>query len=583
MPNGQAWILRRRPFREAPPAYAGLEPLLARVLYARKIEDPAAVQAFLTDAPDAANPFALPDMPAAVARLLWAVHARQRIVVYGDYDTDGVTATALLVGALQALGAQVRAYIPDRFSEAYGLNTPALDALYYEGAELVVTVDCGIRSVQEAADAARIGLDLIITDHHTVPADLPQAVAVVDAKRADSGYPFPDLSGCGLAYRVAQGLYAAWNVTNPPGEPPANAEQFLDLVALGTVADIVPLSGENRALARLGIEALRRTERPGLRALIESAGIAPERLDAQDIAFRLGPRLNAAGRLLNADLALALLTATDPAEARTLAARLNVINQERQMLLEQQTAAATATLAAEGDVADRTLLFVAREDLNEGIVGLIASRLAEQFYRPALVMRANGDGVRGSARSIEGFHITQALEGCADLLTRFGGHAKAAGFSLATENVDAFRARIEAIAEDALRGSSLLDRRVDVDAIVPLRDLTLDAVRALAALEPTGEANPPAALATRGLRVLESRAVGKTGAHLRLVVTDGTATLTAIAFRSGNLAGDFPADSLVDAVYTPSLNAYNGAVSVQLVVQNLRPAEASAPPANSSG
>ncbi len=574
MSAGQAWILRRRSFAEAPPAYAGLDPLLARVLYARKIEDPADVAAFLDGAPDQANPFALTDMPRAVARLLWAVHAGEDIVVYGDYDTDGVTATALVLGALQGLGARARAYIPDRFAEAYGLNVAALSALREEGADLVVTVDCGIRSVEEAAHAAAIGLDLIITDHHSVPAALPQALAVIDPKRPDCPYPFQELAGVGLAYRLAQALYAAWNATLPPGAPPAEATQFLDLVALGTVGDIVLLGGENRALVRAGLEALRTTARPGLRALIEASGIAAERLDAQDIAFRLGPRLNAAGRLHNANIALDLLTATDATEGRLLAARLSEINRERQTLLEAQVAAASATLAAEeGDVGDRTLLFVAREDLNEGIVGLIASRLAEQYYRPTLVMRANGEGVRGSARSIEGFHVTEALEACRQSLTRFGGHAMAAGFSLDPENLGTFRAEIEAVAEEALRDSPLLARRIDVDAIVPLSALTLDGVRALAALEPCGEGNPPPALATQGLRILESRAVGQTGAHLRLVVSDGTATLTAIAFRQGPLAEVYPPSSVADAVYTPALNEYNGQVSVQLIVQTLRPAE----------
>jgi len=414
---------------------------------------------------------------------------------------------------------------------------------------------------------------LIITDHHTVPSEIPAACAVVDAKRPGSLYPFRDLSGVGVAYRLVQALYATWNATAAPGEPSACADQFLDLVALGTVADIVPLTGENRVLARRGLDALRRTERPGVRALVEAAGISAGRLDAQDIAFRLGPRLNAAGRLHTAAIALELLTAQDLAEAQPLAARLNVINQERQVLLDQQTAAAKDALAAEGDVAERMLLFVAREDLNEGVVGLIASRLAEEYYRPALVMRANGEKVRGSARSIEGFHITRALERCADLLTRFGGHAKAAGFTLLSQNLRAFRERMEAIAENDLRGSPLLERRVGVDAIIPLHELTLDGVRALTALEPVGEGNPPATFATRGLHVRDSRAVAKDGAHGRLVLSDGTSTVTAMAFRRGDLAAVYPRDSIVDAVYTPVLDEYNGTVSVRLLIQSLRPAQ----------
>lgn len=571
MPAGQAWILRRRTYAEPPPAYAGLDPLLARVLYARKIEDRDDVRAFLGDAPDEGNPFLLRDMRQAVARLLWAVHHGEQIVVYGDYDTDGVTATALLLGALERIGAQARPYIPDRFAEAYGLNMPALDALRAEGAALVVTVDCGIRSVAEAAHATEIGLEMVITDHHSVPELLPEALAVIDPKQPDCPYPFEDLAGVGLAYRLVQALYAAWNATLPPDEPPAIAEQFLDLVALGTVADIVPLLGENRALVRHGLETLRQTARPGLRALISAAGVTPERLGAQDIAFRLGPRLNAAGRLESADLSLGLLTATDPVEGRTLAARLNEINQERQQLLERQVAAATATLEAEGDPAERPILFVARDDLNEGIVGLIASRLAEQFYLPTLVMRANGEGVRGSARSIEGFHITHALESCSEHLTRFGGHAMAAGFSLATENLEPFRRALEEHAAACLpAGSPLLNRRLDVDVRVPLAALTMESVRALASLEPCGEANPPAVLATTGLTIRDLRPVGREGQHCRLFLADGSAGLAAIAFRMGEIADEYRVGDVVDVAYTPSVNAYNGAESVQLEVQAIR-------------
>jgi single-stranded-DNA-specific exonuclease len=571
LPAGQTWMLRRRTFSAAPPAYAGLDPLLARILYARKIEDPAEVRAYLSPAADEGNPFLLKGMRQAVARLFWAVHHGERIVVYGDYDTDGVTATALVLGALERIGAHARPYIPDRFSEAYGLNTPALESLRAEGADLVVTVDCGIRSVAEVARAAEIGLEMIVTDHHSVPEVLPEALAVIDPKQPGCPYPFEDLAGVGLAYRLVQALYAAWNATLPPGEPPAIAEQFLDLVALGTVADIVPLTGENRALVRQGLEVLRTTARPGLRALMEAAGVPAGRLDAQAIAFRLGPRLNAAGRLESAEVSLGLLTARDPVDGRTRAARLNEMNQKRQQLLERQVAAAEATLAAEGEIEGRSLLFVARDDLNEGIVGLIASRLADQYYLPTVVMRANGEGVRGSARSIEGFHITQALDACAAHLGRYGGHAMAAGFSLPTANLAAFRRALESHAAEYLpAGSPLLNRRLDVDALVPLGDLTLDAVRALGALEPCGEGNPPAVLATTGLTIRDLRPVGREGQHCRLYLADGASALPAIAFRMGEIAERFRVGDVVDVAYTPSVNAYNGSQSVQLEVQAIR-------------
>jgi len=392
---------------------------------------------------------------------------------------------------------------------------------------------------------------------------------VVDPKREDCAYPFKELAGVGVAYRLVQALYAA---AGSGGDPSA----FLDLVAVGTVADIVPLLDENRALAQSGLARLRASARPGLDALAAASGIAREGIDSIDIAFRLGPRLNAAGRLLEKDdngqsgahLALDLLLTQDPAEARELAERLNQVNAERQRLLEEQLLRARDLL---GDAQGRSILFVHHPEFHEGIVGLIASRLSDEFYRPALVIHRGEGESRGSARSVEGIHITRALDENADLLTRWGGHALAAGVTLPSANLEALEERLVAHCAAHLDGIGDGPRLL-VDAIVALADLTVDTPAALALLEPFGQGNPEPALATRNLRVMEARPVGQDGAHLRLSVSDGQRTLPAIAFRLGHLASSLSRGDVIDLVYRPTLNVWQGLSSLQLVVQAIRPA-----------
>jgi single-stranded-DNA-specific exonuclease len=502
-------------------------------------------------------------MNEAVARLQQALAEDDRIVVYGDYDVDGVSATALLVSALRGLGGEAEPYIPDRFSEAYGLNKAALEKLDQEGTDLVVTVDCGIRSAEEVAHAQSLGLDMIVTDHHSVPEEIPPAVAVLDPKRPDCYYRFKELAGVGVAYRLVQALAEAQKVR---GLPSIDPEQFLDLVALGTVADIVPLAEENRSLAHWGLSRMRESPRLGLLKLMEKAGVQPDQVDGEAIGFRLGPRINAAGRLEHARLAYRLLMTDEEEDAEELAEQLHEINQERQRLLEQQCRHARELV--DGDE-DGPALIVDDPGFHEGIVGLIASRLTESFYRPTLVMRRGEGTARGSARSIEGFHITRALDHCSDLLARYGGHAAAAGFSLATDNLPAFRERLASYCAEQIEADTL-QRRVRVDAIVPLTAISDDTPQLLRRMAPFGEGNPPPSLASVDLDLLSLRPVGREDRHLRLSVGDGSRSLSAIAFRQGYVAKTLSLGDKVDVVYTPSLNTYRGRTSLQLVVRAIR-------------
>jgi single-stranded-DNA-specific exonuclease len=505
-------------------------------------------------------------MAQAVDRLLSAIEQGEKIAVYGDYDVDGVTATTLLVQVLERLGAQVEGYIPNRFEEGYGLNKEALKSLFEKGVSLVVTVDCGIRSLAEAEEARRLGLDLIITDHHHPAAELPGCLATINPKQQGCSYADKDLAGVGLAYKLAEGLIAAQRERGPALPVAVSAAEYLDLVALGTVADLAPLVGENRYLVRAGLRCLRQPLRAGTLALMNVAGLNIGRMTATDIGFMLGPRLNASGRLESAMAAYNLLRTSDRMEAGKLAQQLDNQNRERQTLTRQiQSRAEELALVEE---AEPLLLFAVDESFNSGVVGLAASRLTETYYRPAVVAQRGEEFTRGSCRSIPEFHITAALDQCEDILVRHGGHAMAAGFTVRNENVAELAARLKAIAQETLSGQDLR-QTLAADADVQISELDYELMKFLDLLQPTGYGNSPAIFVSRNLQVRSSRAVGKDSSHLKLAVSDGWATCDAIAFRKGEWLGKLP--NRIDLMYTFELNEYNGRTSFQLNVKDLKP------------
>jgi len=543
-----------------------LSPLLLQLLYNRGLTDPAQMRAFLQTQSLGSDPFTLKDMCSAVARLRRAIRRGELIAVYGDFDVDGVTATALLVQTLQALGAQVIPHIPHRISEGYGLNLDSLRQLYRRGVRVVLTVDCGIRSIEEIKQASR-GLDIIVTDHHSVGQELPPALAVVNPQRPDCPYPFKDLAGVGVAFKLAQALLRVHRSMH--GEPPLSEKDLLDLVALGTVADLAPLVEENRSLVRQGLEKLRHPQRPGVQALFQEAGLPPARVDATAIGFILGPRLNAAGRMAHAIKSYELLTASRPDEALRLAEVLGKHNRERQELTLRLFEQAL-TLALEDP--DAPLFFVAGEDFPAGVVGLVAHRLTDEFYRPSVVVEVGPEVSRGSCRSIPEFHITHALDECQDLLIRHGGHAMAAGFTVANENLPALRERLRAIAERELAGLELAPI-LEIDAELPLRELTPLTWKLVEQMEPCGQGNPVPLFLARQVTVKRHRPVGAEGQHLKLTLSDGQVTWEAIAFRQGELAGQLSEQTQVDVVYTLGINEWNGMESLQLNVVDLKPSE----------
>ncbi len=553
-----------------------LHPLLAQILFNRGITEPEEVDAFLTGRVRFTDPFRMKGIPLAVKRIRAAITAREPIVVYGDFDADGVTATALLVQTLSALGANVRPYIPHRVDEGYGLHCDALDRLAAEGARLVITVDCGIRSAAEVAHGNALGLELIVTDHHSIQHDahghdlLPPALAVINPKQQGETYPFADFAGVGLAFKLAQALLLA-EQREPllPGPPALQESDLLDLVALGTVADLAPLLGENRSLVQRGLAELNRPRRPGIQAMLEEARLTPGKVDATAIGFVLGPRINAAGRLDSANLSYNLLTATDALSARPLAERLGDLNRERQNKTQQLVDLAKERIGQ--GAASRYLYLVADRGFHPGIVGLVAGRLAEELYRPALVAEVADDETHGSARSIPEFNITAALDACRDLLIRHGGHAAAAGFAVKNENLSALQARLEAIAEEELADQDLAPS-LAVDAEVSLAEFDFALVKQLALLEPCGYANPQPVFASLGLEVVTARPVGADGKHLKLAVRAprSPAIWDAIAFRMGERFTELP--HRVDLAYTIEINEFNNPSKLQLNVKDIRPA-----------
>jgi single-stranded-DNA-specific exonuclease len=553
----------------APPDFArqlGSSPLIATLLYNRGLRDADAAQAFLTADYRSGlhDPFLLKGMPEAAARVAAAITAGEPIAVYGDFDTDGVTAVTLLVQVLRAMGGSVQPYIPNRFREGYGLNEHAIADLASCGVRLLITVDCGISNAAEVAAAQAQGIDVIVTDHHQPPAKLPPAYAIVNPRQAGCAYPFKHLVGVGIAFKLVQALVKQGL---RPGD--LRGRDMLDVVALGTVADMGPLLGENRVLVKAGLAAIQSTERPGLKALIESAGLRPQSIDSTAIAFMLAPRLNAAGRLDDAVRAYELLLADNAAEAANLAHALDETNRARQQLTKDVQRAARAQAEAEQKL-DRSVLVLADAAYPSGVVGLVASRLVDELGRPVLLIEHGETESRGSARSIPSVNIIEALQECAELFVRFGGHAAAAGFTIPNARLPELEARLEAIVGTALANVDLTPE-LSIDAAVDLGRISWDLLAELQQLEPFGQGNPQPVLISADVEVMDARTRGAEGQHLKLIVRqNGGAPQEAIGFRLGHLAEHLRRHRRIDIAYTLEVNEWNGERKLQLNLKDFR-------------
>ncbi len=559
-PTSKHWVIAEKITAQAETELAAYPPVMRQLLFNRGVTEGVQAIRYLEGRVEPIDPFLLTDMGAAIDRLNWAIDHHEKIAVFGDFDVDGVTATVLLVEALQAFGGSVEPYIPDRFDEGYGLNTDALTKLKESGVQLVVTVDCGIRSVHEAEHADAIGLDLIISDHHHVGEELPQAFAAIDPKRQDDLYPDKNLAGVGVAYKIVQALIAR----RPAGG--LAAEHWLDLVALGTVADMVPLTGENRQLVRKGLHQLRLGQRQGITSLANAARINLHTLNTGNIGFGLAPRLNAAGRLESAIAAYSLLYSRDLTEAGWLAQKLDDQNTERQKQTREMVTQAEQQLL---EFEEEFILFALNRDFNPGVVGLVAHRLTERFFRPAVVGTWVDGAVRASCRSIPGFHITAALDQCADILVRHGGHEAAAGFTVCEEHLDQLRERLAKIAWQQLATRDLRPM-INIDNEVTFTELHPQLLDYLEMLQPNGQGNPEPVFCSRNLQWTQAKAVGADKGTLKLTVNDGKFFFDAIAFRMGHLAETLP--KKIDLAYQFETNVYNGRTTLQLQVKDLKAA-----------
>ena len=513
---------------------------------------------FLSPSPEGLHdPFLLSGMEKAVRLIRDAIDAGERIMIFGDYDADGVCAVSVLLETLTELGAQVSFRLPSRHADGYGLNEGAVREIA-EKASLLITVDCGVSNAAEVALAKSLGLTVIVTDHHQLPAELPPADAVLEPLLGD--YPCPHLCGAGVALKLCQALQGTEGLL-----------KRLDLAAIATVADVVPLLGENRIIVREGLRRLNAARRPGLEALLQASGTGIP-LSADDLAFRIAPRLNAAGRLGDAGICVRLLLTGREETARAAAEQLESMNRARQAQEREITSAALAQVADSAALPEERVLLAAGEGWNPGLIGLAAGKLCEKFYRPAVVLSLPEDGgpAVGSCRSVPGVHLFEALQACGDLLLRFGGHAQAAGLTVARENIPALRERLNAVLLEKY-GEECFRREMQYDLAMPFGVWTEETLELLGQLEPTGCGNPPPVFLLPGASVQSMRRVGRDGAHLQITALDeNNSYLRGIAFSQGDAADRPPEDA--DFLYTPTVNRFNGRTSIEARVFALRPA-----------
>ncbi len=546
-----------------------ISPIVARLLCQRGLGDVEAASRFLN--PSLAHlhdPLRLADMGVAVDRILAATARREKIAIHGDYDVDGITSTVIVRRTLELLGADVVHFIPDRLADGYGLQPSALERLHAEGVRLVVSVDCGIRGMDAARRARELGIDLIITDHHEPDDQLPPALAVINPKRADCSYPDKYLAGVGVALKLVQELCRrAGREQLLPG--------FLKIAAIGTLADVVPLVGENRIIAKLGLEMLSRgPHKVGLRMLLDVAGLTGKTIDSFHVAFMIAPRVNAAGRMSSPDLATRLLLAADETmadEARELAQRLDSENVRRQEEEAAIVAAARKVVQTDPEVGARSVLVVAGEGWHRGVVGIVASKLVDAFHRPAIVLSIEDGLAQGSCRSIPGFDMLGALERCAPMLIRFGGHKQAAGLSLEAARIREFRLAVNEVADETL-GPDDLRPRLRIDSDLAFRAITGDVAAGVASLAPFGAGNPRPVFAAHGVEVVDGPRKLKER-HLKMALKQGNRIFRAVAWRAAERQ-DLLAEHRqgVDVAFSLDQNQYNGQTFIELTLADFRKA-----------
>ena len=541
--------------------------VLAQILVQREILDfDEARQFFRPDLRQLHNPFLMADMDKAVNRLEKALENNEKILVYGDYDVDGTTSVSLIYSFLKKFYNNVIFYIPDRYTEGYGISYKGIDYAAENSCRLIIALDCGIKAIEKVRYASAKGIDFIICDHHTPDAELPPAVAVLDPKRADCAYPYKHLSGCGVGFKLLQAFCLENDINTK------DIYSLLDLVALSIASDIVPITGENRILAHYGLIKINKSPSIGIKSIIETSGLKDREINISDVVFKIGPRINASGRIKRASEAVELLTSQNPDFAREKSDTINVYNNDRKDLDKTITEEAVAILAADLRNSEKRSITVYKPDWHKGVVGIVASRLTEEFFKPAIVLTESNGLATGSARSVAGFDLYRAIDSCRDLLENFGGHTYAAGLSMKIENVTEFSERFEKfVAETILEEQTY--PQIDIDAVISFEDITPKFFRILKQFAPFGPDNMKPVFVTKNVKDYGlSRLVGKEQEHLKLMLTDseGKHIMNGIAFGMGRFNDQLKAGIPLDICYTIEENIFNGNASIQLMIRDIK-------------
>lgn len=546
----------------------GLPKVIAVILANRKINTELAVKNYLTKPMSSIhNPMLMKDMQKAAQRIKLAVENKEKIVIYGDYDVDGITSTSLMYLFLTELGADVSYYIPDRIGEGYGMNIMAINKLIKEKTDLIITVDCGITAVGEVEFAKLSGLDIIITDHHTCKDKIPNAYAVVNPKQPDCEYPFKELSGVGVAFKLvlAMAIELGLNTTE-------YFKKYCDIAAIGTIADVVPLVDENRVIIDRGLRFLADTKRTGIRNIFEIAGVLGKQITCDTIAFALSPRLNAAGRLGRAETAVELMLETDSEKAYKTAVDLNEENRKRQLTEQEIFNDAMAMIEADKDFEKKKVIVLAKEGWHHGVIGIVASRINDKFYKPCiLITHENGVG-KGSGRSIDSFNLFDALTDSAEHLIDFGGHSIAAGLSINMDSIEAFDKSINAYADKILNPEDMIPH-ITIDTPISANDVTLENAKLLLKLEPYGMGNKKPVFSISGIKIMNISQMGNENKHIRLRLVYQNKYINAVGFGMGEYFNLFKVDDIVDIAFIMEVNSYMGTEQVQLQLRDIRLSE----------
>ena len=532
--------------------------ILAKVLVNKGIIDKKDIELFMKPTrKDFHDPFLMPDMEIAVERILKAIEKKEKIMIYGDYDADGITSITVLKNFLEERGLQVASYIPNRLDEGYGLNKEAINKIYNDGYKLMITVDCGISAIDEIEYANSLKIETVITDHHEPAESIPNAIAVVDAKRKDNKYPFNKLAGVGVVFKLIQAISIKLNLEEK------EYLKYLDIVCIGTISDIVPLVDENRVIAKLGLKLVAQTRNVGLKALIETIGF--KNIDSGSISFGVAPRINACGRMGNEQVALDLFLSKDYEEAKKLAIRLNEYNIERQTIEKKIYDEVVEKI--ETNEKDKTCIIVGSEGWHHGIIGIVASKVTEMYFKPSILICFEDEDGKGSGRSIPGFDLHEALMNCNNSLERFGGHSMAVGVTIKKSKFDDLKNQLEEYARKC--EVNKIVPIINIDSEILLKEVDIESVKSLKLLEPYGEANKMPLFLFKNLKINSIRSLSD-GKHLRLTLRDDNFMINAIGFNMGELSEKYLLDDRVDIVGNLDINSYNGNESIQIIVKDIR-------------